>query len=562
MIKRIAKLVAHRNQDERGAVLIITGLYLVVTVISCALAVDLGGLAQTARQNQKIADLAALDASRALPGNPTTAATSSATRNGYTGALTVECASSSGGPFSTANCTTGTSSYVRVTVASTHSNEFPYVGPGNLVTRKATAAIDGGIAGFSLGSALARVDASVQAPFFGRILENWLGSNTGTITVTALGYSGLAAGTVTLGDLATQLGFGTVNELLAANLTVKQILQATATVLNNHGQAAYADVNTIVGSITAGGTGNTKQISLGNMIKVGSGGDSSAANATVNVLQLISGTAELANKSQFFSVQNAMVNVPVSGIGNIGTTLGVKVIEAPQMYIGPVTTTPTVTTSQLELTFTPTISVGITLPAPVGSLLKAVGTLAVKITGAGAAGTLTTITCSGASKGESVKVDTSAATTTVGTPNPPGTLNLQAVGGLVAATVDVEGSAVGAGNTSTQSFLYPGEFTPSAPSKQTPPGSVVNTTVSNTSAGNVTVGIPPLINVNLAASVVSGAVLTAVKPLLDQIATQMTDVTKMLKEFTGLGVSVAIADVAALRDAWNVTNCGQPGLVH
>jgi len=54
-----------------------------------------------------------------------------------------------------------------------------------------------------------------------------------------------------------------VNELLTANLTVKQILQATATVLNNHGQAAYVDVNSIVATISGASVGNTNKTSSG-----------------------------------------------------------------------------------------------------------------------------------------------------------------------------------------------------------------------------------------------------------------------------------------------------------
>jgi uncharacterized membrane protein len=538
-----------RDRDEGGAVLIISVLYLVVTVISCALAVDLGGLAQTARDNQKIADLAALDAVRVLPSDPTSAAVASAARNGYTASgsnFTVECATSSAGPFNTGLCTSGTGTVVKVTVSSTHTNTFPYVGPSQAVARSAKA--QGiSVAGFSLGSALARVDATVQAPLFGRVLEKWLGSNTGSITVTAAGYTGIASSYVTLGNLATQLGFGTVNQLLAANLTVKQILQATATVLSNNGNAASVDVTTIYNTIAAAGVGNTTNIKLGDMIILGTGGASNAANAGINVMQLLSGSAELANKSSFISVPNAMTNVTVPNVGTVGTTLGLKVIEGPKIYIGPVTTTPKVTTSQIDVTFTSTIS-NLQISLPGIALLKANGTLQTVTSGAKAQGTLANVTCSGPSEGISVKVDTDALTTSVSSPS--GALALTTLLGVGVGSIDVNGNATGASNSQTLSFLYPGEFSPTATSKQTN-SAPLNTTVTGTTAGNVT-----LLGVNFSNATVASAVLTSAKPLLDQIAVQLKS-----KELAALGVSLGIADVAALKDAFIPSSCGQPGLI-
>ncbi|MDQ4089729.1 MAG: hypothetical protein M3163_05445, partial [Actinomycetota bacterium] len=72
-----------RRPDERGAVLVLAVVGVVLAMIASALAVDLGFLAQEARTDQKVADLAALDAVRALPGDPTGAARASASRNGF-----------------------------------------------------------------------------------------------------------------------------------------------------------------------------------------------------------------------------------------------------------------------------------------------------------------------------------------------------------------------------------------------------------------------------------------------------------------------------------------------
>ena len=69
--------------DEKGAILVLAAVGLVVAMIAAGLAVDIGRLASFARTDQKVADLAALDAVRVLPTNPTAAAAASAARNGF-----------------------------------------------------------------------------------------------------------------------------------------------------------------------------------------------------------------------------------------------------------------------------------------------------------------------------------------------------------------------------------------------------------------------------------------------------------------------------------------------
>ena len=55
-----------RRDDERGAILVMSALFLVVMVVACALAIDLGQQAKDKRDDHKIADLVSLDAVRAL----------------------------------------------------------------------------------------------------------------------------------------------------------------------------------------------------------------------------------------------------------------------------------------------------------------------------------------------------------------------------------------------------------------------------------------------------------------------------------------------------------------
>ncbi len=72
-----------RRQDERGAIILLTSVGIVVAMIAGGLAIDAGVRAAEARNDQRVADLAALDGVRALPSDPTPAAQQSATRNKF-----------------------------------------------------------------------------------------------------------------------------------------------------------------------------------------------------------------------------------------------------------------------------------------------------------------------------------------------------------------------------------------------------------------------------------------------------------------------------------------------
>ncbi len=59
-----------RRHDEAGSVLVLSIVGLTIAVIATALSVDIGRLAQERRRNQRVADMAALDAVRTLVASP------------------------------------------------------------------------------------------------------------------------------------------------------------------------------------------------------------------------------------------------------------------------------------------------------------------------------------------------------------------------------------------------------------------------------------------------------------------------------------------------------------
>ncbi len=371
-----------------------------------------------------------------------------------------------------------------------------------------------------------------------------MGASSGTFTFDAVSYQGLAAGAVKLGDVAAEMGFGTVDELLTSSVKLKDLVRATATVLNNNGDVLAVQVNKIADS-----TNNSQTLTLGDMIKVTQGAEGSAAEAMVNVLQLISGSGQVANKGSFLTA-SGIANVPVTGVGSLGTSMNLKVIEPPKIYIGPVGGS--VSTSQVEVKFNSTIDVPLT--TLLGGVLKAKGNLPVNVAAAGATGTMAEIRCSGENQGITVGVDTKSVTTSVATKVD---LYVISTGSLAASNVDVQGTATGADAPPTSlSFAWPGEFWPSAPSKTTP-GSPMNVNMTSTSSGTVTVDLGLLGGkVTLDADAVAQAVLDASVPLVEELKKRVGS-----QELAALGIAVGIADVSALKDAFDPTACGVPGLI-
>ncbi|MEA2703241.1 MAG: hypothetical protein QOD63_1186, partial [Actinomycetota bacterium] len=231
-----------RRRDERGAMLVLSAVGLVVALIFTALAVDIGFLAADKRTDQKIADLAALDASRDLAGvaancsappsgsGPLCPAVVSATRNfRATDAATTISAQLVSRDGAGDYIADSVGKYVRVTVASPRKPFFPFVS-SNTRTVKAVA-VAGNLpeAEISVGSTLASVD--VQKSFLDPILGPMLGLST--LNMNAVSYGGLVGGNVDLKALQTNLlamGYdvGTTDKLLNTSIKASDLLSATA----------------------------------------------------------------------------------------------------------------------------------------------------------------------------------------------------------------------------------------------------------------------------------------------------------------------------------------------
>lgn len=522
------KSMASRNTDERGSVIVLAAVGIVVSVIAAALAVDLGRLASDKRDDQKVADLAALDASRDLT-TACTRANASAMRNGLP-ANSLSCSPAApadptkdvivGRLASGVFTPDATGDAVQVKVTSPFKAAFPFVvGPSK--TSGTAVAGASSEAAFSVGSSAATFDSnrSVLDP----LMEGWLGITHAQMS--AVSYNGLAGASVTLRALQTQLAslgytVGTPSQLLAADVKVLDLLKATSSALSGPGNAtAKAEVDKLIATSIS----STLKVKLGDLVNLAAPGSSSALDATLNVFHLVTGAAQVANGTNFVATGLCVSVVLLS----VCTKL--KVIERAQVAEGPVGTKAHNSQVVLQL----------------GIPVTGVGIVNVEVKAADAEVLLNAINCS-SSPSITLGVTTSAAT----------------IGGLVdlgtnvlgqpLGTVTLAGNLVAGASVPDQTFTYTAQFSPpvgSATARQVGASNLDLTPASlSATASN------PLLSAATALLIQTtvNTVLTAIGPILDPL---------LQPTLQGLGLEVAAADLNALDIFPPPPACGKPHLL-
>ncbi|MDA0571905.1 TadG family pilus assembly protein [Burkholderia gladioli] len=348
------------RRRERGAFAVMTLIFL-AAAISILGVIDIGNAFFQRRDLQRIADMAALAGAQRLDNAcaqaPVTA-TAAATKNGLnTGAgdtITVGCGrwdpSVNAAPsyyVPAANVGTGSSNpnalqLNGVQVKLTRQVRHFFVGPTQTVRASSTAratAIDV----FSVGATLAQLggtscsgtpaSSSANPGLVNGLLGALLGSKSG-LNLSLVSYQALACTNVRLADIAAAAGVGTIDQLLALNLSLSQFLKLTAnalqqtSVVNANLQASLGALQAMIsanvngGNLNLGGPNGLLNIALANT--------QSAATATVSLLDLIMVGAEVANSNNAVAV-----NIPSVSLGGLtGTQLQVQIISPPSIGIG------------------------------------------------------------------------------------------------------------------------------------------------------------------------------------------------------------------------------------
>lgn len=323
----------------RGAVSVMTATFVATVGLAVLVSIDIGNLFYQQRALQRSADLAAMAAVQRL--DVPTAAQQAVVQNGLTvdgSNVTLAVvpgvwdASAGTAPtyFTAQAAVDGNTNAAQVTI----TQNVPYffmVGRRQLT---ATAiAKNTSIVAFSLGSGLASVNNGLLNQLLGYLLHT-------NLNIDAVSYQGLATTNIRLADLAVALGAGSMQQLLSLSPSLGNLFNAVISVASQSGLAG----------VTVGGAGASNALSFGNdlnvPINIGDGGASSpgllqvlalagneqaALNATVNVLDLLTTAAQIANSQSAVNV--APVTLNLVGLGAV--TLSLKIIEPPAIAVGP-----------------------------------------------------------------------------------------------------------------------------------------------------------------------------------------------------------------------------------
>jgi uncharacterized membrane protein len=550
MLGRFTRL---RRRDERGSILIISAAFLVVMVVAAALAVDIGLLGVDKRSDHKMADLASLDAIQHLSdqqpcvnGNQKTyiqgIVNQSLQRNGYNVAahgnnvgLRLGLVDQTTKVFTeTTDCLAHA---VEVTVGSVTKYQLQ---PGSQSTNAKAIASQVAQGQFSIGSFLGTLDSNdsmLLNKVLGKILQ---GSD---LSLSLVSWQGLTSGAVSLDALQRKLlnaglDVGTPDKLMNTQMTFAKLATATAQALTDQGLIAQANV---MNALAASASGSTN-VTLGKVMQFTQGNGSAASLATtfVNPFVLVTGSALVANGTNFVSVPNLGVTIP--NVSNI--SLSMSAIEAP-VVTGLVTAPFSISTAQVNMTVTSTVNIPVSVPGLVGSTVT--GSLPMTVQGGGATGTLTHVDCpDAASASMTVQVQPQAVNTTS---NSTLALNASVLGiNTTVANVAVAANQVTNGTPTDLTFLHPSEFT--APDGTAGTKRAGSTTLGLTggaggsySVSNVTLlGTPPLVTANVASS----STLNAIDPVVRQVDSQIVSRLARL-----LGLNVGGADVGAMQEKCN-----------
>lgn len=504
MFKRLRQ---RRDDSERGATFVLVAMSMVLLLWAGATGVDVGFTVYGSRQAQAMADTAALDLARYISYADTLPSLSAVQTylngklstvladNGSNAHLTVVPGyyNTSTGKF-TANGFTGTTCQPIIAAPSTNdpgcnaievtaNQSVPQVffGGFNMLSghagNKVTGSVSGSsiaaqnpVAGFSIGTYLFNVNSTTgqctqitQCNVLNALLTP-LGSS---VNLTGVGYEGLATTNVTLADLIKASGgLLSPSNIMTTQLTAGQWLSIYQTAVGSD----YGTGSTAYSSLQALGTFSTAQstdVKLCQLVVVNSASSQyncsnppsqQGLNASVNVLQMLTTEAELANGTNGINVTSALnLNSGLTGIlglsvGNV--MLSTQVISPAQVAYGPVGTS--ASDAQVQATLSMNLSLfGVSL-----------GTLNIPLSAATGTAQLFNMTCNDNSL-FSMSLNVNTNTVSTGTSGNGITLTLLGV-------TTTQGSISISGLTN-KGVSFPGPANPA--------GNVIPPTTSTASAG-------------------------------------------------------------------------------
>ncbi len=336
MLPLLPGIEAHLDfRRQRGAVSILAAIALAMAISAALLAIDLGNLFYTKRHLQTVADTAALSAANNIPDAQHIALDTAASNNFSVPGTQNNTLETAVGRYDA----TGTTPQVREftpggnpvdynAVQVTVTTEQPYFfAVGSRTVRATATATRTDMAGIRVGSGLLSIDTQKSA-----LLNGILGGLLNTsISLDAVSYQGLVNTDVRLLDLVkARADVGTVQELLNLDLTVSELLRLTATALTQSDlasvDATVLDALNLLALRADGGL----HLKLGDLLDVSTASGGAAADARLNVFQLITLAAQVANGTHFLDVP--VVGLDLGGLAQLKIAL--SLIERPSEAIG------------------------------------------------------------------------------------------------------------------------------------------------------------------------------------------------------------------------------------
>lgn len=327
---------------QQGAVGILAITTLLLAILFAALAVDTGRLMMEKRRLQTVADMAALDASVQAGhcgegdlSKVQALAYASAVRNNHdvnaTQTLdvtlgTVSITAAGLRQFTETNADEATA--VQIIASKTVPASFFAGGiVGNYAHLSASAVAERkALAGFVAGSSLLGLSQQ-QATVMNLLLGDVLGS---PVNLTVLSYEGMATTNITLAELVkASTEIGNTEALLASQLSLTDWLSLYANAVDAS-DVADVGLSAAVQSLVTANINNLSA-SFAEVVNVTTPTPEAAAEASINLFDLITTTALVANGTRAINLPLA-VNLPGSLL-NLSVQLNIT--EAPHIVIGP-----------------------------------------------------------------------------------------------------------------------------------------------------------------------------------------------------------------------------------
>src|SRR5581483_1891013 len=458
------------------------------------------------------------------------AAQNSATRNNVPfSKLTVDLGTLSGSTFTTiaspvvngvVQTVTSTSvpTAVRVTAGGTVNFLFDMSSPhGSKTTVRSAIATNSSEAGFSIGSTLLSVssgNSTVLGALFGDSFH-----------LNGVSYTGLVGASLSLKQIGLNMpvsvGVLSPTQLLTTSVSINNFMLASIAALNAQGNTTAATVlnNMILNASTTG------TVKLGDFVNVAAGAENAAADASLDVLGILTSSAMIMEKNSGHALSIPTTSISIPGVASI--TASATVIDPAKIYFGPVGG-PSVSTAQVRLSIDPVINLTLGIPAVLGVTVN--GALPLDVTAAGATASLAAVNCATpsitvASTVQAVNLNTSVS---LGLGVTVLFLNL----GL--AQLNIAAGAKTAPTNSTTTFNYPSEFGPSH-AKTVGSSSLGLSGLLSVSSANIS-----LLGLGVNLTSLANLVVPAINGILSSLDTALT------LPLQALGVKLGGADIAAL----------------